>query len=79
MRTVFQERAAILVKRDLVMVEGRQFRKALSERAGRVHAMEKHTMMLEDALQRQKLEHMVKSTATPANATAHDEGFRCTF
>lgn len=57
-----QEVSSKLVEKDLVAVEVLELRRALSARAGEAHLLGQQRVMLQEALERHKLEHLVQHT-----------------
>lgn len=57
-----QEVSSKLVEKDLVAVEVLGLRRALSARAGEAHLLGQQRVMLQQALERHKLEHLVQPT-----------------
>lgn len=51
-----------LVEKDLVAVEVLELRRALSARAGEAHLLGQQRIMLQEALEKHKLEHLVQPT-----------------
>ena len=51
-----------LVEKDLVAVEVLEMRRALSLRAGEAHLLGQQRIMLQEALEKHKLKHLVQPT-----------------
>ena len=55
-----QEVSCKLVEKDLVAVKVLELRRALSARAGEAHLLGQQRIMLQEALEKHKLEHLVQ-------------------
>ena len=61
-----------LVEKDLVAVEVLELRRALSARAGKAHLLGQQRIMLQEALEKHKLEHLVQATdLQPLHCLSH--------